>query len=132
MKRISLAVALVCSLIASPAAAGEPTAGWASEYGPGSGVAMPFCTWSLRHSVGCGWVRIQSLQTGLVVVVPVVDWCYCLVPSSPHPRRLVDLQYGVRDALGLDPHDGLWQVSVERLGQGPPGDGVVFPDTATR
>lgn len=106
--------------------------GWASHYGPGTGVAMHFCTWTLRHTEGCGWVRIQSADTGLVAIAPVVDYCYCLVPDSAHPRRLVDLQYGVLAALGLpEPGSaddrGLYQVSVER---GAGGEQLV-PDTAT-
>jgi hypothetical protein len=75
---------------------------------------MPFCTWVLRHSQGCGSVRIQSHQTGLTVTVPVVDYCYCLVPGTTHPYRLVDLQWGVVDALGLDRGDGMYPVTLWR------------------
>jgi len=87
--------------------------GTASEYGPGTGVAMPFCTWTLRHEDGCGWVRIQSLQTGVTVVVRVVDWCQCYVGTAD--ERIVDLQYGVVAAMGLERAQGLYPVQVQRL-----------------
>jgi len=38
--------------------------GIASHYGPGNGVAMNFCTWTLRHTRGCGQVIITSHATG--------------------------------------------------------------------
>ena len=120
-----IAGAVAAFLLAAPVYAAD---GWASEYGPGHGVAMHFCTWVLRHSQGCGWVKIQSLDTGITVQVPVIDWCECVVPDSGHPYRIVDLEYGVRDVLGLDPSRGLWQVSVERVG----GGQISLPNTATR
>lgn len=85
--------------------------GTASHYGPGSGVAMNFCTWGLRHREGCGWVRITSHDTGLTVTAPVIDFCDCWV-NSPD-ERIVDLQYGVVTALGLDLSRGLYPVTVE-------------------
>ncbi len=112
----------------------EPgTSGWASHYGPGNGVAMHFCTWTLRHASGCGWVRIQSADTGLVVEAPVVDYCFCHVEPSSHPDRIVDLQYGVVDALGLDRSQGLYQVTVWLIPDGPaflPDQDIGIPDTA--
>jgi hypothetical protein len=90
--------------------------GVASHYGPGNGAAMNFCTWTLRHSTGCGWVTIQSHDTGLVVTVPVVDFCDCFTGTPD--ERLVDLQYGVLSALGLDPSRGLYPVTVS-LGGAP-------------
>lgn len=124
-------VAVVLGLFLAIAFAGKgsvrATDGWASHYGPGTGVAMHFCTWTLRHQVGCGHVRIQSADTGLVVTVPVIDWCYCIVHPSAHPLRVVDLQWGVLVALGLPdpshpdpdyPDRGLYQLSVERVGSG--------------
>lgn len=126
-----VALLLLAIALAGPVRGADPVDGWASHYGPGTGVAMPFCTWTLRHTAGCGWVRIQSADTGLTVVTPVVDWCYCIVPESDHPRRIVDLQYGVLRALGLPSPGssddwGLYQVSVERIG----ADGVAMPDTS--
>jgi hypothetical protein len=119
VKGALLAMAAVLCSLAAPqvAVASVPVQGWASEYGPGNGVAMPFCTWTVRHERGCGWARIQSLQTGVTVVVRVVDYCYCLVPGTPHPERIADLQYDVVDALGLRREDGMYQVAVERLGE---------------
>jgi hypothetical protein len=101
--------------------------GTASEYGPGTGVAMPFCTWTLRHAEGCGWVRIQSLQTGVTVVVRVVDFCSCYVGTDN--ERIVDLQYGVVAAMGLERAQGLYPVQLQRLGSDPNG---LLPNTATR
>jgi len=100
--------------------------GVASHYGPGTGVAMNFCTWELRHSTGCGSVTIQSLDTGLVVTVPVVDFCDCYFGLEY--ERIVDLQYSVVDALGLDRARGLYDVTVFREG----ASAAVLPDTAVR
>ncbi len=84
--------------------------GIASRYGPGTGVAMNFCTWELRHSAGCGWVTITSLETGITVTVQVIDFgdLYTGTPDE----RIVDMQFGVVSALGLDFEQGLWRVSV--------------------
>lgn len=96
--------------------------GIASHYGPGSGVAMNFCTWELRHGSGCGSVTITSVETGLSVRAPVIDFCDCYTGT---PReRIVDLQYGVVEALGLDLAKGLYPVIVRRDEQ--------IPDTAMR
>lgn len=102
--------------------------GTASHYGFGSGVAMNFCTWTLRHSTGCGMVSIQSHQTGLVVTVPVVDFCDCwLGDNDPNNDRIVDLQYNVVAALGLDLAQGLYPVTVWREQVAP----VVTPQTGS-
>ena len=84
--------------------------GIASHYGPGTGVAMNYCTWERRHTSGCGSVTIQSHTTGLTVIVPVVDYCDCWTGTPD--ERIVDLQYGVVDALGLDRSLGLYPVTV--------------------
>lgn len=121
--------------------------GVASHYGPGHGVAMNFCTWEVRHSVGCGSVVVQSHDTGLTVTVPVVDFCDCYTGTAD--ERIVDLQYGVVAALGLDQSRGLYPVTVWRseavvesasIEGGSPGETVappveptpppVLPDTA--
>lgn len=104
--------------------------GTASHYGPGNGVAMNFCTWELRHTQGCGKVRIVSLDTGIDTVVPVVDFCDCYT-GTPR-QRIVDLQYGVVAALGLDLSQGLYLVRVERAGieQEIGTAGTSLPDTA--
>jgi hypothetical protein len=86
--------------------------GIASFYAPGNGVAMNFCTWVVRHSEGCGTVRIRSIDTGRVVIVPVVDFCDCYT-NTPN-ERIVDLQYGVLSALGLSQSKGLYSVEVSR------------------
>ena len=97
-------------------------AGTASHYGPGDGVAMNFCTWALRHSSGCGWVTITSAQSGQSVSALVIDFCDCWTGTPD--ERIVDLQYGVVAALGLDLADGLYPVSVQAA--------MMLPDTATR
>ena len=100
--------------------------GIASHYGPGHGVAMNFCTWAVRHSSGCGEVTIRSHHTGLTVTVPVVDFCDCYTGT---PReRIVDLQYGVVEALGLDTMNGLYPVTVWRTGAA--AQPATLPDTA--
>jgi hypothetical protein len=109
-----------------PDVAAETQTGIASWYGPGNGVATQWCTWTLRHTEGCGLLAIQSHQTGLTVIVPVVDWCQCYRGTSD--ERIVDLQWGVVDALGLDRADGLYPVTTWRVDRAaiPPA----LPDTA--
>jgi len=124
-RRIAIRTAIVAAtflLLASTARAGTPVTGIASWYGPGEGVAMPFCTWTYRHEHGCGSVIIRSLDTGMAAVAPVVSYCQCYV-GTPQ-ERIIDLQLGVVGALGLDPARGLYRVTVE------PFNGT-FPDTAT-
>lgn len=122
---MKLLLALALLLWPSPVSADDPgMAGWASHYGPGHGVAMPFCTWTLRHATGCGWVRIISDETGLMVEAPVIDYCLCHVEPSAHPDRIVDLQYGVVAALGLPLAQGMYPVRLWLI------DGPVVPDTA--
>ena len=99
--------------------------GIASHYGPGDGVAMNFCTWERRHAQGCGYVRVRSNDTGRTVRVPVVDYCDCYAGTTS--ERIVDLQWGVVAALGLDRSRGLYPVVVEPANQAPV---VVLPDTA--
>jgi len=99
---------------------GEGIASW---YGPGNGVAMNFCTWTWRHTHGCGMVEVTSLETGVVVVVPVVDYCDCYTGTVR--QRIVDLQWGVVATLRLPKSQGLYPVIVTR-----PND--VLPDTAMR
>jgi len=120
--RNSTSAAILVLLIAATPISAET--GIASEYGPGNGVAMHFCTWTLRHTSGCGSVKITSLQTGKTVVAPVVDWCFCLVPDSSVPHRIIDLQYGVVEALGLSVSTGLYEVDVQRLST------TLIPNTA--
>jgi hypothetical protein len=71
---------------------------------------MNFCTWAYRNEHGCGSVTISSVDTGITVTVPVVDYCDCYTGTSD--QRIVDLQWGVLDALGLDSSRGLYEVEV--------------------
>ncbi len=103
--------------------------GTASHYGPGNGVAMNFCTWELRHSTGCGWVVIQSHQTGVTVTAAVIDFCDCFTGTAD--ERIVDLQYGIVGALGLDTSAGLYSVNVEPAPDWAVAPAVqALPDTA--
>ena len=123
-KRIAkpiVAALVLLGLLAAPVQASGPITGIASWYGPGEGVAMPFCTWAYRHTYGCGAVIIRSLDTGMAVVAPVIDYCQCYV-GTPQ-ERIIDLQLSVVGALGLDPSKGLFRVSVEAFS----GE---LPDTA--
>lgn len=92
---------------------------------------MNFCTWALRHEQGCGWVSITAHQTGITVVVPVVDFGD-LYTGTPD-QRIVDLQYGVVADLGLDLAQGLYEVTVwpaQQPQQGNDSGGSSLPNTA--
>jgi hypothetical protein len=71
---------------------------------------MNWCTWVHRHEHGCGSVTIRSYDTGITVTAPVIDFCDCYFLTSD--ERIIDLQYGVVDALGLDRSRGLYKVEV--------------------
>lgn len=101
-------------LLASKTRAEEPQVGTASWFGPGDGVATQWCTWTLRHTEGCGLLAVQSHRTGITVIAPVIDWCQCYRGTSQ--ERIVDLQWSVVDALGLDRADGLYAVTTWRVG----------------
>lgn len=73
---------------------------------------MNFCTWTYRHTYGCGYVTVRSLQSGLSVTVPVIDFCDCYT-TTPN-ERIIDLQYDVVRALGLNTSQGLYEVEVWR------------------
>lgn len=125
VKRLASALlSLLCLLaFASAARSGDSTqTGTASWFGPGNGVAAQWCTWTLRHTKGCGIARITSLETGITVEAPVIDWCQCY-RGTPQ-ERIIDLQWGVVAALGLPKSQGLYPVRVEWLA------GQALPDTA--
>lgn len=145
MTRLLAALVLLLAL-ATPAAAGDegcypvpvtpntPTGiagclrsgdGIASWYGAGTGGAMNFCTWAVRHDTGCGFALVTSRDTGKAVVVPIIDFCDCFTGTAD--ERIIDLQTGVLPLLGLDPARGLYPVTVEPYGGDPP----TLPDTAT-
>lgn len=69
---------------------------------------MNFCTWVRRQSGPCGWITITSVQTGISLRVPVIDFCDCYT-GTPQ-ERAIDLQYGVVSALGLSLDQGLYEV----------------------
>lgn len=109
--------------------------GIGSHYGPGNGVAMNFCTWERRHNEGCGLVTITSMESGRSATVPVVDFCDCYTGTGD--QRVVDMQYGVLAALGLDRSQGLYRVNVEptnyapeRVAASAPVVPIALPDTA--
>jgi hypothetical protein len=112
---------ILLGLLAGPVQAGGPVVGIASHYGPGSGAAMPFCTWTYRTAHGCGAMVVTSLDTGLSAVVPIIDYCQCYVGTQN--ERVIDLQWGVVAALGLNTAQGLYRVTLE------PFSGSL-PDTA--
>lgn len=97
-----------------------PTDGIASWYG-GEVAAANWCTWPWDR---CGSVRVTSHQTGVTIVAPVAQYCDCWWTSD---RRLVDLTRGQVEAMGLDPAEGTFAVTVEPLHGAAP---VLLPDTA--
>jgi len=78
----------------------------------GPGAARNDCVWPWRR---CQTIRIQSLTTGLTIVVTPTMFCDCwqggIGPNGERPR-IVDLDPSMIAALGLDPSDGLWKVRV--------------------
>lgn len=118
-----------------------PTAGVASWY-PGRVAAANWCVWPWT---ACGSARVTSHATGISITVPVAQYCDCWWTTD---RRLVDLTQDQVLALGLDPADGIFAVTVEpieqagdpRLDESVAGDGasgaaippVTLPDTALR
>lgn len=124
MKRLLLvAVFLLLSALVPVARAGDSVEGWASWYTAPGGVAMHFCTWTLRHASGCGVIEVTSLDTGISVIVEVVDYCQCLTGTAR--ERLVDLSLPVLRTLGLDPRRGLYRVRLSRVDEPP-----VMPNTS--
>ena len=91
-------------------------------------MATNLCTWAVRHSSGCGWVTITSLETGLTVTAPVIDCCDCFFGTTD--ERIIDLQHGVVAALGLDLSQGLYPVTVWRAGAASNTLPATVPDTA--
>jgi hypothetical protein len=96
-----------------------PNAGKASWY-PGVVAAANWCTWPFD---GCGAVAVQSHATGLVITIAVQSFCDCYT-GTDH-ERLIDLTRNQVIALGLDPDDGIFAVTVTplRVDEG-------IPDTA--
>jgi hypothetical protein len=126
----ALVLALLLALLPGPALSLESVqTGIASWYGTsGFGVASQWCTWTLRHESGCGQAIITSLDTGITVTAPVIDWCQCYRGTSD--ERIVDLLPGVVAALGLDPARGLYPVRVEWSAVAPVEQNITIPNTA--
>lgn len=101
----------------------RPTVGIASWY---SGVvaAANWCTWPFT---GCGVVSVQSHLTGQAITIAIGMYCDCYT-GTDH-ERLIDLTRGQVLALGLDPDDGLFAVTVTPLLVGQDQD-IGIPDTA--
>lgn len=97
-------------------------AGIATHYGPGVGAAMNFCTWELRMSTGCGQVWVEVPQTGVRLLVPVVDYCDCFTGTAD--ERIIDLRYDTLIALGLETE----QTVAEGVTRGKYDVIVTFPE----
>ena len=93
---------------------------------------MNFCSWDVRHSTGCGSVRVTSHDTGLSVVTEVGEWCHCYV-NAPGPNgeteRLIDLTRPLVAALGLDWDTGMYRVTVEPVSSTNRAQ-LMLPDTS--
>jgi hypothetical protein len=74
---------------------------------PGPGAARNDCEFPWRD---CQTIRVESLQTGLAITVTPTMYCDCLTGTAR--ERIVDLDPGMIEALGLEPTAGLWPVRV--------------------
>jgi hypothetical protein len=120
--RSTLAGAAAVLLLVSSVRGAGPVEGWASTWS-GPGAATHDCVWPWTD---CQPRKVQSLKTGVTIIVTPTMYCECVVPGAPHPYRLIDLDPSQVAALGLPPNS-MYQVTVE-LVDGHSG----LPDTATR
>jgi hypothetical protein len=94
--------------------------GIASTWG-GPGAARNDCVYPWRD---CQTVAVTSLTTGLRIIVTPTMYCDCY--TGTRRQRLIDLDPAMVRALGLDPADGLWPVTVY-----PVDASTGLPDTST-
>jgi hypothetical protein len=102
--------------------------GIASTWG-GPGAATHECVFPWKS---CATRAVQSLQTGVTIIVTPTMYCDCFVGRvgpNGETERLIDLDPSMVRALGLDPAAGLWPVAVWRVD---PRTGFALPNTATR
>ena len=85
--------------------------GVASVWG-GPGAARNDCVYPWND---CPALRVQSHDTGLVIVVTPTTWCHCwtgVTGPAGETRRIIDLDPRQVAALGLDVKRGLFDVTV--------------------
>jgi hypothetical protein len=124
MRRLATVLATLALLgFASGARASGPTEGIASEWG-GPGAATHDCRFPWKD---CAPRAVQSLDTGIVIIVKPQMYCDCFVGRegpNGETQRLIDLDPSQVHALGLDPAAGLFRVRVWFT------SGQPLPDTA--
>lgn len=84
----------------------------------GNGVARNDCVYPWTK---CQPISITSLDTGITITVTPKMYCDCYTGTSK--QRLVDLTPATLKALGLNPSQGLFRVTVQPAG-------TSLPDTA--
>ncbi|HYI66358.1 MAG TPA: hypothetical protein VEW95_05505 [Candidatus Limnocylindrales bacterium] len=139
-----LAICLVPAAVGAGDCEPEPSSIWAPAgwvcppvYGtgtasswPGPGAARNDCTYPWT---ACEPIVVTSLDTGLQIIVTPVTWCHCwtgVTGPNGETARIVDLDPASVAALGLDPADGLWRVSIAPFREGIGAAGLPIPDTA--
>ncbi len=134
--RVVLTFLVLAAAGASAVRGAEPGVSGIASTWAGPGAATHDCVWPWKN---CASRAVQSLDTGLVILVTPTMYCDCFVGRvgpNGETERLIDLDPSMVRALGLDPAVGLWRVTVwpfdpaTAIDYTPPDQDIGIPDTA--